>query len=86
MPPGRLPQPKAPKRAKDTSDEEWKKQEAEFQARQEQFRRDDQVWQATLQAEFATVFSAASLRDFDGVIFLSTTGELPVPEIGRAHV
>ena len=81
MPPGRLPQPKAPKRAKDASDEEWRKQEAEFQAQQEQFRRDDQAWQAALKTEFARVFSAESLRDFDGVIFLSTTGELPVPDL-----
>jgi type 1 glutamine amidotransferase len=81
MPPGRLPQPKAPKRGKDTSDEEWKKQEAEFKAQQEKFRRDDEAWQAGLTAEFAKVFSAESLRDFDGVIFLSTTGELPVPDL-----
>jgi uncharacterized protein len=81
MPPGRLPQPKPPKRAKDTSAEEWAKQEAEFKRAQEQFRRDDQAWQAGLKAEFAKVFSAESLRDFDGVIFLSTTGDLPVPDL-----
>jgi type 1 glutamine amidotransferase len=81
MPPGRLPQPKAPKRAKDTSDEDWKKLEAEFKQAQEKFRRDDEAWQAGLKAEFAKVFSAESLRDFDGVIFLSTTGDLPVPDL-----
>ena len=64
MPPGRLPQPKAPKRAKDTSDEAWAKQEAEFKAQQETFRRDDQAWQAGLKAEFAKVFSAESPRSF----------------------
>jgi len=81
MPPGRLPQPKAPKRAKDTSDEAWQKQEAEFQQAQEQFRRDDAAWQAALKEQFGRVFSAESLRDFDGVIFLSTTGDLPVPDL-----
>jgi type 1 glutamine amidotransferase len=81
MPPGRLPQPKAPKRGKETSDEEWRKQEVAFQQAQERFRHDDEAWQARLKAEFAKVFSAASLRDFDGVIFLSTTGELPVPDL-----
>jgi type 1 glutamine amidotransferase len=81
MPPGRLPQPKPPKRGKDTSAEEWAKHEAEFKRAQEQFRRDDQAWQAGLKAEFARVFSAESLRDFDGVIFLSTTGDLPVPDL-----
>ena len=81
MPPGRLPQPKAPKRAKDTSDEAWQKQEAEFKQAQEQFRRDDAAWQAALKEQFGRVFSADSLRDFDGVIFLSTTGDLPVPDL-----
>lgn len=81
MPPGRLPQPKAPKRGKDTTDEAWKKQEAEFQAKQEQFRLDDQAWQAALKTEFAKVFTVEALRDFDGVVFLSTTGDLPVPDL-----
>jgi type 1 glutamine amidotransferase len=81
MPPGRLPQPKAPKRAKGTSDEAWKTQEAEFKAMQEQFRIDDQAWQEVLKTEFAKVFTAESLRDFDGVVFLSTTGDLPVPDL-----
>ena len=81
MPPGRLPQPKAPKRAKDTPDEAWTAQEAEFKAQQEQFRRADQAWQAGLTAEFAKVFSTESLRDFDGVVFLSTTGDLPLPDL-----
>ncbi|MFM7413909.1 MAG: ThuA domain-containing protein [Planctomycetota bacterium] len=81
MPPGRLPQPKAPKRAQDISDEEWTQQEADFKAQLEAFHQADRVWQAELAEQFARVFSAESLRDFDGVIFLSTTGELPVPEM-----
>jgi len=81
MPTGRLPQPKPPKRAPDTSDEEWKTQEADFKRAQEEFRRDDEAQQKVLQAEFAKVFSAEALRDFDGVIFLNTTGELPVPDL-----
>ena len=81
LPPGRAPQPKAPKRGKDVSDDDWKKQEVAFQAEQEQFRRDDEAWQAGLSKEFAKLFSVESLRNFDGVIFLSTTGELPVPDL-----
>jgi type 1 glutamine amidotransferase len=81
MPPGRLPQPKAPRRSPSMSDEEWRKQEAEFAAEQERFRRADADWQAGLKGEFAKVFSANSLRDFDGVVFLSTTGDLPVPDL-----
>jgi len=81
MPPGRPAQPKAPKRGQDVSDAEWARQEAGFKAEQEQFRRADESWQAGLAEQFARVFSAESLRDFDGVIFLSTTGELPVPDM-----
>lgn len=81
MPPGRLPQPKAPKRGDGESDDDWKRREAGFQEEQEKFRRDEQAWQAGLAAEFAKVFSAEALRDFDGVIFLSTTGDLPVPDL-----
>ena len=81
LPPGRMPQPTPPKRGKDVSDDDWKNQEAAFQAEQEKFRRDDDAWQAGLSKEFAKVFSTESLRDFDGVIFLSTTGELPVPDL-----
>ena len=81
MPPGRLPQPKAPKRGDGESDDDWKRREAGFKEEQETFHRDEQAWQAGLAAEFAKVFSAESLRDFDGVIFLSTTGDLPVPDL-----
>ena len=81
IPPGRLPQPKAPKRGDGESDDDWKRREAGFQEEQEKFRRDEQAWQAGLAAEFAKVFSAEALRDFDGVIFLSTTGDLPVPDL-----
>ncbi len=81
MPPGRLPQPKAPKRGNGDSDDDWKRREAGFQEEQKKFRRNDEAWQAGLAEEFAKVFSAEALRDFDGVIFLSTTGDLPVPDL-----
>ena len=81
MPPGRLPQPKAPKRGNGESDDDWKRREAGFQEEQKKFRRNDEAWQAGLAEEFAKVFSAEALRDFDGVIFLSTTGDLPVPDL-----
>ena len=81
MPPGRLPQPKAPKRGNGESDDDWKRREAGFQEEQKKFHRNDEAWQAGLAEEFAKVFSAEALRDFDGVIFLSTTGDLPVPDL-----
>ena len=81
MPPGRPPQPQAPRRAEGTSDDEWKKQEDAFKAEQEKFRAADAVWQAGLKEQFAKAFAPESLSHFDGVIFASTTGELPLPDL-----
>lgn len=81
MPPGRPPQPKAIKRAEGTSDADWKKQEDAFKAEQETFRTADAIWQQGVKAQFAKAFAPASLAEFDGVIFVSTTGELPIPDL-----
>jgi len=81
MPPGRAPQPQAPKRAAGTSDDDWKKQEEVFRAEQEKFRVADVGWQAGLKEQFAKAFAPESLANFDGVIFASTTGELPIPDL-----
>jgi len=81
MPPGRLPQPKAPKRAEGTSDADWKSLQDAFKAEQEKFRAADASWQAGLKEQFAKAFAAESLANFDGVIFASTTGELPIPDM-----
>lgn len=81
LPPGRLPQPRPPKREKDTTDEAWQKQQQEFKAAQEQFRKDDAAWQQTLEDQFAKAFSADALASFDGVMFVNTTGDLPIPDL-----
>ena len=81
MPPGRLPAPKPPKREKDTTDEVWQKQQQDFKTAQEQFRKDDAAWQQTLADQFAKAFSAESLASFDGVMFVNTTGDLPIPDL-----
>jgi uncharacterized protein len=81
MPPGRPAAPKAPKRGKDTTDEAWQQEQAAFKAAQEQFKKDDAPWQATLHEQFAKAFAPESLALFDGVIFASTTGELPIPDL-----
>jgi type 1 glutamine amidotransferase len=81
MPPGRAPQPQAPKRAADTGDDDWRKQEEAFKVEQEKFRAAEVVWQAGLKEQFARAFAPESLANFDGVIFASTTGELPIPDI-----
>jgi type 1 glutamine amidotransferase len=81
MPPGRLPQPQAPRRGKDTSDADWQQAQAAFKAAQEQFRKDDAGWQATLKDAFAKAFAPETLASFDGVMFVNTTGDLPVPDL-----
>ena len=81
MPLGRPAAPKAPKRGKDTTDTAWQQEQAAFKAAQEQFKKDDAPWQATLREQFAKAFAAESLALFDGVIFASTTGELPIPDL-----
>jgi type 1 glutamine amidotransferase len=81
MPPGRGPQPQAPKRAAGTSDDDWRKQQEAFKAEQEKFRVADAAWQGVLKEQFAKAFAPASLANFDGMIFASTTGELPIPDI-----
>jgi hypothetical protein len=81
MPPGRPPQPKAPKRAEGTSDAAWKTQEDAFKAEQEAFRAADALWQQGLKEQFAKAFAPEALAQFDGVIFASTTGELPLPDL-----
>ena len=81
LPEGRPAAPKQQKRADGTSDEEWQKQEAAFKAEQAAFRTADDAWMKGLKEQFAKAFSAESLAGFDGVIFASTTGELPIPDL-----
>lgn len=81
MPPDRPSQPTLSKRAEGASDEEWKQQEDTFKAEQKKFRVADAVWQESLQQQFRKAFAPESLANFDGVIFASTTGELPIPDI-----
>ncbi|MFM8703265.1 MAG: ThuA domain-containing protein [Planctomycetia bacterium] len=81
MPAGRPAQPPAPKRAAGTGDDDWKKQEEAFKAAQETFRAADAVWQQGLKEQFAKAFAPEALAHFDGVIFASTTGELPLPDV-----
>ena len=82
MPPGRPPQPQAPKRGADTTDDEWSGRQKAFQEAQERFRKDDAAWKQTLKDAFAKAFSAESLASFDGVLFVNTTGNLPIPDLG----
>lgn len=81
MPPGRAAQPKPPKRAVDTSDADWKKQEEAFQAELATFKAADAVWMEGLKGQFAKAFAPETLANFDGVVFASTTGELPIPDM-----
>ena len=81
QPDGRPPQPKPIKRAEGTSDDDWKKQEQAFKAAQDAFRSADAEWKKGLAGIFAKAFAPAALAEFDGVIFASTTGDLPIPDM-----
>ena len=81
LPPGRPAPPKPPQRGPAVKDEAWAAEQAAFKAAQEQFQKDDASWQAMLREQFAKAFAPDSLALFDGVIFASTTGELPIPDL-----
>jgi type 1 glutamine amidotransferase len=81
MPPGRLPQPQPQQRKKDTTDAQWQVQQEAFKAAQEKFTTDDAAWQSTLRGQFAKAFAPETLASFDGVMFVNTTGSLPVPDL-----
>ena len=82
MPPNRPSQPRRPRRGKNVTDEKWAQIESQFKEQQKVFQKADQPWQQVLQQKFAVAFSPESLAQFDGVVFVSTTGELPIPDLG----
>ncbi|MBT4887049.1 MAG: ThuA domain-containing protein [Planctomycetaceae bacterium] len=82
MPPNRPPQPRRPRRGKNVTDEKWAQIEAELKDKQRAFQKADQPWQETLKQKFEVAFSPESLAQFDAVVFVSTTGELPIPDLG----
>jgi len=82
LPPGRPGRPPEPKRAPDTSDVEWEKQQAAHKEALEQHRVADAAWFAGLKDQFARAFAPEALAQFDGVVFASTTGDdLPIPDL-----
>jgi type 1 glutamine amidotransferase len=44
-------------------------------------KKEDPAWQENLRGLFAKAFAPETLRDFDGVMFVNTTGNLPVPDL-----
>lgn len=81
QPEGRPPQPRAPQRKEGETESDWQTRQAAFAVEMEAFRRGDAAWQEALRGQFATAFSVAALAEFDGVVFASTTGALPIPDI-----
>jgi len=65
LPPGRPGQP----------------QEQASKADLEKFKVADAAWNKTLSELFAKAFAKESLEQFDGVVFCSTTGALPIPNL-----
>jgi len=44
-------------------------------------KREDPGWKENVAAQFAKAFAPETLREFDGVMFVSTTGDLPLPDL-----
>ena len=44
-------------------------------------KKEDPGWKENVAAQFAKAFAPETLREFDGVMFVSTTGDLPVPDL-----
>ncbi|MFM8415707.1 MAG: ThuA domain-containing protein [Planctomycetota bacterium] len=44
-------------------------------------KRGDPAWMEAVTNQFAKAFAPETLREFDGVMFVSTTGELPLPDL-----
>jgi type 1 glutamine amidotransferase len=82
MPP---PPPPAPapirKRPEGMSDDDWKRVEEAYAAEVEKFRVANDAARVSIKDLFAKAFAPESLAQFDGMVFASTTGELPIPDL-----
>lgn len=81
LPAGRPSRPRAPKRTPTTTDTEWAKQQDAFEEAKKSFQLKDAPWQQTLKDQFATAFQESTLEWIDGVMFVNTTGNLPIPDL-----
>ena len=68
-------EPNPPRKPKDATPE----QEAEFKEKQAQYKTAKAQWDAAVK-EVLTKLSPDSLKNYDGVIFANTTGDLPLPD------
>jgi arylsulfatase A len=80
QPPGRPVAPKPPRRAGE-DDAAWQRIEAAHREVEAEFRRAEEAWQAELRSLCGRAFAPESLAAFDGLVFASTTGDLPVPDV-----
>jgi len=80
QPPGRPVSPKPPRRSGE-DDAAWQRIEEQFREAEAEFRRADAAWQAELGGLCGRAFAPEALAAFDGVVFASTSGELPVPDV-----
>ncbi len=80
QPPGKPVAPKPPRRSGE-DDAAWQRLEERFREAEAEFRRADAAWNEELRRQCARAFAPEALAAFDGLVFASTTGELPVPEV-----
>jgi type 1 glutamine amidotransferase len=71
---------KAPERGKTMTDAEWAEAQETYKKASTVARAAEAEWMAKVKALFAEKFSAQGLKQYDGVVFCNTTGELPLPD------
>lgn len=77
------PKPNAgpqPKRGRLMTEAQWIDEQAKYKAAEESVKGAQAAWNDKVKELFAAKLSAASLANYDGVIFCNTTGELPLPD------
>lgn len=76
-------QPRNPQRPKPgpegDKDPKFVEAMAKFEAADKQFKTDNAVWMKSVEKELEKL-SPANLKNYDGVIFANTTGDLPLPD------
>jgi uncharacterized protein len=84
QPPGKPTAPKKPKApaadAPESAKQAHKLAEEKFKREMADYKSADNKWQPALKAELQKL-SPENLNNYDGVVFASTTGDLPIPDL-----
>jgi type 1 glutamine amidotransferase len=71
---------RAPERDKKMTDAEWEEAQSNYRAAAAKAKADESAWTTKVKELFAAKLSLAALRNYDGLIFCNTSGDLPLPD------